>query len=91
MNVTPQNRYLLIEVCENVPEQESAILVPKDYTAQTRQHELVKILASSVDTYAAGQCALVEAHMIKEVDIDGDVHKLILENYVLATVTDAGT
>jgi hypothetical protein len=97
MVVLPKNRYLLVESLKDKPEQESTILVPDDYAAvNPEEHKIVKILAFSGDcasrsSYEAGQYAVVEGHMIKDVRIFDRDYQLVQENYVLATVVDAET
>jgi len=94
MVVLPKNRYLLVESLKDKPEQESTILVPDDYaTVNPEEHKIVKILAFSNDcakccSYEAGQYAVVEGHMIKDVRIFDQDYQLVQENYVLATVMD---
>ena len=95
MNVVPKNRHLLIEVVESQPEEDSTILVPDGYSVvPSKEYELAKIVSFSADcthrsSYEAGQYALVEGHMIKDVRILDRNFQFVLENYVLATVTDA--
>ncbi len=92
MSLVPQNRHLLVEKIE-AEEKESAttILVPDGYVApDLEQHQLVRILAAAPDSFLfeAGQCAVVEGHMIKSMKVLGKTHQLVLENYVLALVED---
>ena len=95
MTVVPKNRHLLVEVVENQPEKDSTILVPEGYSVSaSKEYELAKIVSFSADcsrdcSYEAGQYALVEGHMIKSVRILDHTFQFVLENYVLATVTDA--
>ena len=91
MIVKPQNRHLLVEVLESEQEDKPTILVPEGYAVKTsNEYQLVRILAAAPDSllFEKGQCAVVEGHMIKSVDIGSSPHQLVLENYVLALVED---
>lgn len=91
MIVKPQNRHLLVQILESEQENKPTILVPEDYAVKVAdEHQLVRILATAPDSllFEAGQCAVVEAHMIKNVKVLGDLHQLVLENYALAVIED---
>jgi len=91
MRVEPQNRHLLVEVLESAQDDKPTILVPDDYAIKaSAEHELVRILATAPDSslFEAGQCAVVEGHMVKSVKTGEDIFHLVLENYVLALVED---
>jgi hypothetical protein len=91
MSLIPQNRHLLVELIEAEAEPPPAILVPDDYVVSpTEQYQLVRVLATAPDSHhKVGQCAVVEGHMLKSVTVRGQIHQLVLENYVLALVEDA--
>ena len=91
MILKPKNRHLLVEVIESEKDETPTILVPDDYVVSTTdQHQLVRILATAPDSpqFEAGQCAVVEGHMLKSVKVLESVHQLVLENYVLALIED---
>lgn len=95
MKILPKNRHMLVEVAEQPDSTTPQILVPDDYVAErNNQYELVKVLALAPDCStsvhgAVGRRALVEGHMIKDVEISNQRYKLVLENYMLAVVDDA--
>ena len=91
MKIEPQNRHLLVEVIESKDDEKPTILVPEDYAVKVaKEYQLVRILATAPDSllFEAGQCAVVEGHMIKSVEVDAATCQLVLENYVLALVED---
>ena len=94
MTVLPKNRHMLVQTIDAPEEPKSSILVPDDYVSkQPSEYELVKILALAPDCStsvhgALGRRALVEGHMIKDVVIEGNQYKLVLENYMLAVLDD---
>lgn len=91
MKIEPQNRHLLVEVIETEADNKPTILVPDDYAVKVAdEHQLVRILATAPDSllFEAGQCAVVEGHMVKGVKAGDDLFHLVLENYVLALVED---
>jgi len=88
MNITPQNRHLLIEV-PNETEDEGApatFLLPEGYEMPKSEHVKVKVLDDSACSLSLGSHVVVPRHMIQEVDIGDTTFHLVQENYVLASV-----
>ena len=84
----PRNRYLRIQ---RQPTTEEAIdnlglVLPEGYEAPKNTHEVVEIIELSPDTkpsFQRGQSALVLSQMIEDIEIEGEVISLILENHVV--------
>ena len=88
----PCNRHLCVEVFEpDEPEDTSTVLVPEEYQV-TKPIEAVRLVSKSSDSAfidaQPGDILLVEGHMIKSVDLGGEVVHLVLENYVLGTYSE---
>ena len=88
MNITPQNRHLLIEVPNEVEDdsKHGAFLLPEGYEKPKSEHGKVKVLDGSASSMEIGLYVVVPRHMIQEIDIGDTTFNLVQENYVLATV-----
>ena len=84
----PRNRYLRIqrrptteEVIDNL-----GLVLPEGYEPPKNTHEVVEIIELSPDTkpsFQRGQSALVLSQMIEDIEVEGEVISLILENHVV--------
>jgi len=90
--LSPRNKYLLVESTDvKVVEQpERAFLLPEDYKQKDKPHKVVRVIEDSTQQYEPESLILVPTHMLEEIELDGEKHYLIQENYVLATVTKEG-
>jgi len=88
MNITPQNRHLLIEIPSEAVEVDkpAAFLLPEGYEKPKSEHVKVKVLDDSACSLPFGSHVVVPRHMIQEIDIGDTTFNLVQENYVLATV-----
>ena len=88
MNITPQNRHILIEVLDETEDDTapSAFLLPEGYEKPKSEHIKVKVLDDSACSLSFGSHVVVPRHMIQEIDIGETTFSLIQENYVLASV-----
>ena len=88
MNITPQNRHLLIEVLDETEDDAapSAFILPEGYEKPKSEHVKVKVLDDSACSLSFGSHVVVPRHMIQEIDIGDTTFNLVQENYVLATV-----
>jgi hypothetical protein len=90
--LSPRNKYLLVESTDvKVVEQpERAFLLPEDYKQKDKPHKVVRVIEDSTEQYEPESLILVPTHMLEEIELDGEKHYLIQENYVLATVNKEG-
>ena len=90
--LSPRNKYLLVESTDvKVVEQpERAFLLPEDYKQKDKPYKVVRVIEDSTEQYEPESLILVPTHMLEEIELDGEKHYLIQENYVLATVTKEG-
>jgi len=87
MNITPQNRHLLIGVPDETEDgKPAAFLLPEGYEKPKSEHVKVKVLDDSACSLSFGSHVVVPRHMIQEIDIGDTTFNLVQENYVLATV-----
>tara|TARA_R110002074_G_scaffold155817_1_gene311803 strand:+ start:626 stop:895 length:270 start_codon:yes stop_codon:yes gene_type:complete len=88
MNITPQNRQLLIEVIDEAKNdnKSSSLVLPEDYEKPKSEYAKVKVLDDSACSLPLGSHVVVPRHMIQEINIDGAKFHLVQENYVLASV-----
>ena len=88
MNITPQNRHLLIELIDETQDDSkpAAFLLPDGYEKPKSEYVKVKVLDDSACSIPFGSYVVVPRHMIQEIDIGETTFSLIQENYVLASV-----
>ena len=96
----PVNRHITILPHFKKNETESGVLLPEDFKQNTQEHLLATVLDISSDCSSPFQRmrrsgdvhqVVVDASMIKKVEMRDKSHYLILENYVLGIIgsTDA--
>jgi len=90
--LSPRNKYLLVEQLSVKAElqPQHAFVLPTDYKEKEKPYKVVRVIEDSTEKYEPESLILVPTHMLEEVDLDGEKHYLIQENYVLATVTKEG-
>ena len=88
MNITPQNRHLLIEIPSEAVEDDkpAAFILPEGYEKPKSEHVKVKVLDDSACSSSFGSHVVVPRHMIQEIDIGDTTFNLVQENYVLASI-----
>mgnify|MGYP003124136974 CR=1 FL=1 len=89
-NFKPLNRHLWIEIKEEAQEEnESSVLLPKDFQKQESPYALVKVKGIAEDCshdVPFDSLVVVERHMIKKIKVyDSDLF-IIQENYLLGIV-----
>ena len=85
----PQNRHLLVEPYMEEREKTS-ILLPEDYESKKEEYVVVEVKDRAPDCKvlcSAGSLAVVQVRMMEEVVVQRKTYHLILENYVLGTLT----
>tara|TARA_R110000824_G_scaffold79554_3_gene200379 strand:- start:148 stop:417 length:270 start_codon:yes stop_codon:yes gene_type:complete len=88
MNITPQNRHILIEVPDEIEDDNKpgAFLLPEGYEKPKSEHIKVKVLDNSACSLPFGSHIIVPRHMIQEISVGDTTFSLVLENYVLASI-----
>jgi len=91
----PLNRHILItpEYIEREKKKEqSTILLPDDYTKVEGKYCSAVVHATAEDcrfeNLTAGVRIIVNRAMIEEVELEGQKHHLILDNYIIAQIKE---
>ena len=91
----PVNRHILItpeDIEREKKKQQSTILLPDDYTKVEGKYCSAIVNNTAKDCrfedLATGTRILVDRAMIEEVEFEGKKHHLILDNYVIAQITE---
>ena len=85
MNIKPCNRHLLIEVTEKEEKKESRFILPEELKVNKDPYKIVKVLSCADDCEKIKQEGIhvvVPSNMIETLDIFGNKHKIVQENYV---------
>tara|TARA_Y100001937_G_C7026700_1_gene288106 strand:- start:509 stop:829 length:321 start_codon:yes stop_codon:yes gene_type:complete len=94
-NFKPVNRHITILPHFAKKESESGVLLPEDFVQNKEEHLLATVLDVSCDCSSPFQRlrltgevhqVVVDANMIKKVDVKDKSHYLILENYVVGII-----
>ena len=71
----PYNRRLMVEVVEKGDlDEQGILLVPDDYKEEER-YTLCKVLSTSEDISLPWPLALIETHLIEEVEVEGQTYR----------------
>ena len=91
MNFTPVNNYLYVKTVEDTGTEESAILLPQDYRAVESPFAVVEVLNCSGESgtlWGAGLQLVVEAHMLRDIQHNGETFTVIKENHVIGILSE---
>ena len=89
MNKTfkPLNRHLLVQKKEVEQTDKPDILLPDGYKTQKSGYETVKLIRAAsdckLDFTDMTKTIVVQSAMIETIEVDGETHHIILENYVV--------
>ena len=92
MTFTPVNNYLYVKTVAANETEESGILLPQDYRAVEKPHAVVEVLGCSGESgtlWGAGLRLIVEAHMLKDIQHNGETFTVIKENHVIGILSDS--
>jgi co-chaperonin GroES (HSP10) len=87
--IKPCNRYILIKPSENEAEKEKThVLLPDEYIVKEKfkVYEVLDLSRDSKISVSKDEKIIVENSMVEELNIGGNKHYLVLENYVLGVV-----
>ena len=92
MKFYPRNRHVLIELLqEEENENETKILLPDNYSEKKEPYTsaLVKEIAPSCTiNVGKGDKVVVEASMVQELKVDGELYTVVLENYIYGVISN---
>jgi len=92
MRFNPQNRYLLIQT-QKQEEKESGVLLPEGYVTPKDKYVVATVKSAASDckrdgiynklVYQEGSRIVVDGSMVENVNVAGEEHEIVLENYVV--------
>ena len=98
MNFTPVNNYLYVRTVEEIDAEESGILLPQDYRSVENPFAVVEVLAQvytsgpsacESSSWMLGTQLVVEAHMLRDIEHNGETFTVIKENHVIGILSDS--
>ena len=90
MTLTPVNNYLTVRTVEDNTE-DSGILLPQDYRAVESPFAVVEVVSCSAENgtvWGTGLQIVVEAHMLRDIQHNGETFTVIKENYVIGILSE---
>ena len=95
MQLKPMNRHLLIQRVEDntdAAESPHGILLPEEYKPKQERYVSVRLLdfasdCNSIGELIRGENYIIDSSMIESIAYQGNMHTLVLENYVVARST----
>jgi co-chaperonin GroES (HSP10) len=91
MTFTPVNNYLSVRTVEDETE-DSGILLPQDYRAVESPFAVVEVVGCSGESgtlWGTGLQIVVEAHMLRDIQHNGETFTVIKENHVIGILSDS--
>tara|TARA_Y100000310_G_scaffold344061_1_gene454871 strand:+ start:1819 stop:2106 length:288 start_codon:yes stop_codon:yes gene_type:complete len=90
--IIPLNKYLVVEpVKEEKQENKNVVLLPEGVDIKTSPFSLVRLQTPhSESELCTGTILVVQDHMLEKVEITGKTYYLLLENYVVGCLGEAG-
>ena len=90
MNFTPVNTYLSVRTVEDTDIEDSGILLPQDYRAVESPFAVVEVNCSGENgtIWGAGLQIVVEAHMLRDIQHNGETFTVIKENHVIGILSE---
>ena len=91
MNFTPVNNYLYVREAVDTESEESGILLPQDYRSAEKPFTVVEVLNCSGESGTLWGCGLqlvVEAHMLRDIEHNGETFTVIKENHVIGILSE---
>ena len=90
MNLSPVNNYLVVRTIEDTDIEDSVILLPQDYRAVESPFAVVEVVNCSGENGTLwGTGLIVEAHMLRDIQHNGETFTVIKENHVIGILSDS--
>ena len=86
----PVNRYISVNLDSRDEEQKSLVVLPESYKPQQEKHSVVSVVEAADDVkfdLSTGTKIVVDSSMIEEIVINNTTYNVILENYVVGTLS----
>ena len=91
MTFTPVNNHLWVRTIEDEETEESGILLPQDYRSVENPFTVVEVINCSGESgtlWGPGLQLVVEAHMLRDIQHNGETFTVIKENHVIGILTN---
>ena len=92
MNFVPVNNYLYVRTVEDNETEDVGILLPQDYRSVESPFAVVELRQAHTTSnnvlWAFGLRLVVEAHMLRDIDHNGETFTVIKENHVIGILSD---
>ena len=85
----PVNRYVLIDVPQAEPSENSSIVLPDDYKPQEERFIEVGAIKAALDVrfdIEGAKALIVDRSMIEEISVGGTIYNVILDNYIVGMI-----
>ena len=92
MNFTPVNSYLSVWSLEDTDDDNSGILLPQDYRSVENPFAVVEVVNCSGESgtlWGTGLQLVVEAHMLRDIEHNGETFTVIKENHVIGILSES--
>jgi co-chaperonin GroES (HSP10) len=93
MNFVPVNNYLYVRTVEDDETEDVGILLPQDYRSVESPFAVVELLQTHTTSnnvmWGAELRLVVEAHMLRDIEHNGETYTVIKEQYVIGIIGDA--
>lgn len=85
--LSPRNKYVLVEEKNETVEEKRSFVLPAGYKQDIVYHKIMRVIEDSTGQYEPESLVLVPVNVLEEIDIEGQKHYLVSENYIMAVVT----
>ena len=92
MNLSPVNNYLVVKTIEDEDDTGITVLLPQDYRAVESPFAVVEVVGCSGESgtiWGAGLEIVVEAHMLRDIEHNGETFTVIKENHVIGILSES--
>ena len=94
MNLSPVNNYLVVKTVEDTDTEDTGItvLLPQDYRSAESPFAVVEVINCSGESgtlWGTGLQLVVEAHMLRDIQHNGETFTVIKENHVIGILSDS--
>ncbi len=91
MNFVPVNKYLYVRTVEDNETEDVGILLPQDYRSVESPFAVVELRQAHTTSnnvlWAYGLNLVVEAHMLRDIEHNGETFTVIKENHVIGILS----
>ena len=92
MNLSPVNNYLVVKTVEDDDDTGITVLLPQDYRAVESPFAVVEVVGCSGESgtiWGTGLEIVVEAHMLRDIEHNGETFTVIKENHVIGILSES--